>query len=162
MRAGAGVWAIGDVTGHGAFTHTSMYQARIAAADILGENGETADYRALPAVTFTDPEVAIVGLTEANARAQGIDVRTAVTSVASSTRGWIHRAGPETMIKLVADAERSVLVGATVVAPAGGEIIGALAVAVQGEVPLLRLSRMIYAYPTFHRAIEDALSELDA
>lgn len=162
MRAATGVWAIGDVTGQGAFTHTSVYQARIAAADILGENGKTADYRAMPAVTFTDPEVASVGLTEATARARGIDVRTAVTSVASSARGWIHRAGPETMIKLVADAARSVLVGATVVAPAGGEIIGALAVAVHAEVPLARLRHMIYAYPTFHRAIEDALNELDA
>lgn len=160
MRVADGVWAIGDVTGHGAFTHTSMYQARIAAANILGDHDETADYHALPTVTFTDPEVATVGLTEAGARAQGIDVRTAVTSLASSPRGWIHRVGPETMIKIVADAGRAVLVGATVVAPAGGEIIGALAVAVQAAVPIAVLRRMIYAYPTFHRAIEDALNKL--
>jgi pyruvate/2-oxoglutarate dehydrogenase complex dihydrolipoamide dehydrogenase (E3) component len=162
MRAADGVWAIGDVTGHGAFTHTSMYQAHIAVADILGDSAETADYHAMPGVTFTDPEVAAVGLTETEARARDLDVRTAVTSIASSARGWIHRVGPEAMLKLVADGERSVLVGATVVAPAGGEIVGALAVAVQAEVPLQVLRRMIYAYPTFHRAIEDALAKLPA
>ncbi|MEV0702883.1 NAD(P)/FAD-dependent oxidoreductase [Saccharopolyspora sp. NPDC050389] len=162
MRAADGLWAIGDVTGHGAFTHTSMYQARIAAADILGQDSEVADYRAMPSVTFTDPEVATVGLTESRAREGGIQVLTAVTQIPASTRGWIHKVGNEGIIKLVADAERGVLVGATVVAPAGGEIIGALAVAVHAEVPVRRLREMIFAYPTFHRAIEAALAELDA
>src|SRR5699024_10560247 len=64
MRAADGVWVIGDVTGKGAFTHTSVYQARIAAVDILQTGEEKADYRAVPAVTFTDPEVASVGLIE--------------------------------------------------------------------------------------------------
>jgi pyruvate/2-oxoglutarate dehydrogenase complex dihydrolipoamide dehydrogenase (E3) component len=158
MRAADGVWAIGDVTGRGAFTHTSVYQARIAADDILGRNGETADYRAMPAVTFTDPEVAAVGRTEATARADGLPVRTAVTDIAASTRGWIHQA--EGLIKLVSDTR--VLVGATVVAPAGGEILGALAVAVHAEVSIGQLRGMILAYPTFHRAIEAALDELEA
>ncbi len=162
MRATDGVWAIGDVTGHGAFTHTSVYQARIAAANILGRDGATANYRAAPAVTFTDPEVASVGLTEAAATARGLTVRTATTPIASSVRGWIHRAGEEGLIKLVADHDAGVLVGATVVAPYGGEILGALAVAVHGQVPVDQLRAMIFAYPTFHRAIEDALDHLDA
>jgi pyruvate/2-oxoglutarate dehydrogenase complex dihydrolipoamide dehydrogenase (E3) component len=162
MRAAAGVWAVGDVTGRGAFTHVSMYQARIAAADILGEDGETADYRALPAVTFTDPEVGTVGLTESAARERGIPVTIGVSQVPSSARGWIHKAGNEGLIKLVCDSDRDVLVGATVVAPAGGEVLGALAVAVHAEVPVSRLRSMIYAYPTFHRAIEDALTDLTA
>jgi pyruvate/2-oxoglutarate dehydrogenase complex dihydrolipoamide dehydrogenase (E3) component len=163
MRAADGVWAIGDVTGLGAFTHVSMYQARIAAADILGDgrrDGETADYRALPAVTFTDPEVATVGLTEAAARERGLPVAVGVSSVPSSARGWIHKVGNEGLVKLVCDRDRGVLVGATVVAPAGGEVIGALAVAVHGEVPVDRLRSMVYAYPTFHRGIEDALRDL--
>ncbi|MGP4020295.1 dihydrolipoyl dehydrogenase family protein [Saccharopolyspora sp. 5N708] len=161
LRAADGVWALGDVTGHGAFTHTSVYQARIAAADILGNGSEVADYRAMPAVTFTDPEVATVGLTESRAREREIPVRTGITQIPASSRGWIHKVGNEGIIKLVADAERGVLVGATVVAPAGGEIIGALVVAVHAEVPVQRLREMIYAYPTFHRAIEAALGELD-
>src|SRR6266498_160767 len=73
MRAADGLWAIGDITGRGAFTHMSMYQARIAAADILGEaDAEVADYRATPHVTFTDPEIGSVGLTDAAARQQGL------------------------------------------------------------------------------------------
>lgn len=162
MRAADKVWAVGDVTGSGAFTHVSMYQARIAVDDILDGDGETADYRALPAVTFTDPEAAQVGLTEAAARELGLPVAVAISRVPSSARGWIHKAGNEGLIKLVCDASRNVLVGATVVAPAGGEVMAALAVAVHAEVPLNRLRTMIYAYPTFHRGIEDALRELDA
>lgn len=162
MRAADGVWAIGDVTGNGAFTHTSMYHARIAAADILGDRNETADYRALPAVTFTDPEVASVGLAEEQARLRGLNASVGVTDLSASPRGWIHKVGNEGLVKVVADADRGVLVGATVVAPAGGEILGALAVAVHAEVPVTRLRSMMLAYPTFHRAIEAALDDLQA
>ncbi|SFT71342.1 Pyruvate/2-oxoglutarate dehydrogenase complex, dihydrolipoamide dehydrogenase (E3) component [Actinopolyspora lacussalsi subsp. righensis] len=160
MRAADGVWAIGDVTGHGAFTHTSVYQARIAADDILGDGEETADYRAMPGVAFTDPEVASLGLTEDQARRAGFPVHTAITGIPSSARGWIHKAGNEGLIKLVADTERDILLGATVVAPLGGEILGAFTVAVHTQVHLAQLRRMIFAYPTFHRAIEAALDQL--
>ncbi len=71
MSAGDGLWAIGDIVGHGAFTHMSMYQSAIAVASILGKDGPTADYRAVPHVTFTDPEVGGVGLTEKQARDAG-------------------------------------------------------------------------------------------
>jgi pyruvate/2-oxoglutarate dehydrogenase complex dihydrolipoamide dehydrogenase (E3) component len=160
MRAVDGVWAIGDVTGAGAFTHTSMYQSRIAAADILGSGGETADYRAMPRVTFTDPEIGSVGLTEAAARAAGLRVRTGTAQVPASTRGFIHKLGNEGFVKLVEDADRGVLVGATSAGPVGGEVLGALVVAVHAEVPTDTLRRMIYAYPTFHRTVEAALADL--
>ena len=160
MRAADGVWAIGDVTGKGAFTHMSMYQADIAVRDILGQGGEPADYRAVPRVTFTDPEVGGVGLTEEQARAAGLRVRTGSTQVPYSARGWIHKAGNDGYIKVVADAGRSVLVGATSVGPWGGEVLSALQVAVRAEVPVATLRNMPYAYPTFHRAIEDALAKL--
>jgi len=155
-----GVWAVGDVTGEGAFTHVAMYQAGIVIRDLLGEDGPPADYRALPRVTFTDPEVASVGLTEDQAHGRGLPVRTGSTAVPSTARGWIHKAGNEGVIKLVADADRGVLVGATAMGPAGGEVLGALTVAVHAEVPLATLKSMIYAYPTFHRGIEDALRDL--
>ena len=161
MRAADGVWAIGDVTGKGAFTHMSMYQADIAVRDILGQGGEPADYRAVPRVTFTDPEVGGVGLTEEQARAAGLRVRTGSTQVPYSARGWIHKAGNDGYIKVVADAGRSVLVGATSVGPWGGEVLSALQVAVRAEVPVATLRNMPYAYPTFHRAIEDALAKLN-
>jgi pyruvate/2-oxoglutarate dehydrogenase complex dihydrolipoamide dehydrogenase (E3) component len=160
MRAADGVWAIGDVTGKGAFTHMSMYQADIAVRDILGQCGGSADYRAVPRVTFTDPEIGGVGLTEEQARAAGLRVRTGTTQVPYSARGWIHKAGNDGFIKLIEDARRGVLVGATSAGPAGGEVLGALAVAVHGQVPVADLRAMIYAYPTFHRGIEDALHAL--
>lgn len=160
MRVADGVWAVGDVTGHGAFTHMSMYQARIAVSDILGETTESADYRAVPRVTFTDPEVGTVGVTEATARAAGLSVRTGMSQIPSSARGWIHNSGNDGFLKLVEDADRGMLVGATSVGPTGGEVLGALAVAVHAEVPVRTLREMIYAYPTFHRAIETALEDL--
>jgi pyruvate/2-oxoglutarate dehydrogenase complex dihydrolipoamide dehydrogenase (E3) component len=160
MRAADGLWAIGDITGKGAFTHVSMYQAAIATRDILGQNGPTADYRAVPRVTFTDPEIGSVGLTEAEAREQGLTVRTGSTQLPSSARGWIHKTGNDGFIKLVEDTGRGVLVGATSAGPAGGEVLGALVVAIHGQVPVADLRTMIYAYPTFHRAIEAALADL--
>lgn len=162
MRAADNVWAIGDVTGVGAFTHVAIYQAGIAAADILGAGGPAADYRALPKVTFTDPEVGSVGLTQAQAHEQGIHLRTGVAQVPATARGWIHKAGNEGFIKLIEDIDRKVLVGATSVGPVGGEVLSALAVAVHGQIPVDRLRTMIYAYPTFHRGIEDALRDLAA
>ncbi|MEW2396201.1 NAD(P)/FAD-dependent oxidoreductase [Streptomyces sp. NPDC046862] len=159
-RAGDGLWAVGDITGRGAFTHVSMYQAEIAVRDILGRPGPDADYRALPRVTFTDPEVGAVGLTERQARERGLRVRTSVVPLSSSTRGWIHGPGGEGFIKLVEDADRGVLVGATSAGPAGGEVLYGLNVAVHAEVPVDRLKHMIYTYPTFHRTIEAALEGL--
>jgi pyruvate/2-oxoglutarate dehydrogenase complex dihydrolipoamide dehydrogenase (E3) component len=103
MRAAEGLWAIGDVTGIGAFTHLAVYQARIAADDILGVPGYSADYTALPRVTFTDPEIGSVGLSEAAARAAGLDVRTGTAPVSASSRGFIPGPGNEGLIKLVCD-----------------------------------------------------------
>jgi pyruvate/2-oxoglutarate dehydrogenase complex dihydrolipoamide dehydrogenase (E3) component len=160
MRAGDKLWAIGDITGHGAFTHMAMYQAGIVIRDILDQDGPPADYKAIPHVTFTDPEIGSVGLSEKQARDAGVRVRTAITQIPSSARGWIHKAGNDGFIKLVADADRGVLVGATSAGPVGGEVLSALVVAVKAEVPISTLRAMIYAYPTFHRAIEDALSRL--
>jgi pyruvate/2-oxoglutarate dehydrogenase complex dihydrolipoamide dehydrogenase (E3) component len=85
-------------------------------------------------------------------------VRTAVSPIPPSARGWIHGPGNDGFIKLIADAEAGVLAGATSAGPAGGEVLGALAVAVHARVPVDVLGRMIYAYPTFHRAIEDAVA----
>jgi pyruvate/2-oxoglutarate dehydrogenase complex dihydrolipoamide dehydrogenase (E3) component len=161
MRAAEGVWAIGDVTGQGAFTHMSMYQADIVVRDILGQGGQAADYRAVPRVMFTDPEIGSVGLTSAAAREAGLRVRTGMAQVPYSARGWIHKAGNDGFIKVVEDADRQVLVGATSAGPWGGEVLSALQVAIRAEVPLATLRNMPYAYPTFYRGIEDALRSLE-
>ena len=160
LRAAPGVWALGDITGKGAFTHISMYQAGIVIDDILGREHCAAEYHAVPRVTFTDPEIGAVGLTEREAREAGLTVRTSVSQVPQSARGWIHKAGNDGFIKLVEDCDRGVLAGATSAGPWGGEVLSALCVAVHAAVPVQRLREMIYAYPTFHRAIEDALAGL--
>ncbi|HZU80204.1 MAG TPA: hypothetical protein VE991_09840, partial [Acidimicrobiales bacterium] len=160
LRVTDGVWAIGDAVGHGAFTHMSMYEAGIVVDDVLGRDDPGARYHALPRVTFTDPEIGSVGLSEAAARQDGIEVRVAVTDLAISARGWIHGPGNTGLVKLVEDARRGVLVGATSIGPAGGEVLSMLTLAVHAAVPVDELARMIYAYPTFHRAVEAALADL--
>jgi len=159
-RAAPGLWAIGDITGVGAFTHVSMYQAKIAAADIAGRAVVPADYRALPRVTFTDPEIGSVGLSEASARSAGHSVRVGFSDLASSARGWIQKLDNAGFIKLVEDADRGVLVGATSVGPCGGEVLSMLTLAIHASVPTADLATMIYAYPTFHRAVEVAVCDL--
>jgi len=160
MRAADKVWAVGDVTGNGSFTHMAMYEADIAIRDILGQGGPGADYRARPRVTFLDPEIGAVGLTEKQARDAGLDVRVGYVSLATVSRGWIHGPGNEGFIKLVADRQRGVLVGATTAGPSGGEMIGAMSVAVHAGVPIDSLLSTIWAYPTFHRGFGDALKAL--
>jgi pyruvate/2-oxoglutarate dehydrogenase complex dihydrolipoamide dehydrogenase (E3) component len=160
MRVADKVWAVGDVTGNGVFTHMAFYEADIAVRDILGQGGPGADYRAKPRVTFIDPEIGAVGLTEKQARDAGIEVRVSHVPLSSTTRGWIHGPGGDGFIKLIADAQRGVLIGATTAGPAGGEMIGAMSVAVHAAVPIETLRSTIWAYPTFHRGFGQALSEL--
>jgi pyruvate/2-oxoglutarate dehydrogenase complex dihydrolipoamide dehydrogenase (E3) component len=160
LRAAPGVWAVGDITGKGAFTHMSMYQAGIVIADILGKDGQHAEYHAVPRVTFTDPEIGSVGLTEAQASEQRLSVRVGVASGPASARGFTHNAGKYELIKVVADAGSGTLVGATAIGPVGGEALGALTVAVHARLSVTRLRQTIWAFPTFHRGVEAALDAL--
>jgi len=160
QRVQPGVWAVGDIAGDGQFTHLGLRQADVAVADILGNAVEPLNLDALSAVTFTDPEVGSVGLTEAEAVERGLTVGTGFKQVGHTSRGWLHSVGNEGFIKLVADLDDDVLVGATSMGPVGGEVLGMLALAVHGKIPLTTVRSMIYAYPTFHKGIEDALREL--
>jgi len=160
LRVTDGVWAVGDVTGKGAFTHVAMYQSKVIVADILGKPHTPADYAALPRVTFTDPEVGSVGMSVAAAEEAGIDVMIGRAQVPSTARGWLHKTGNEGFIQLVADTKRGILVGATSMGPNGGEVLGLLTLAVHARTPIDELRSMMYAYPTFHRGIEDALGQL--
>ena len=157
MRAGEKLWAIGDITGKGAFTHVSMYQGAVVVRDILGERGPWADYRAVPRVTFTSPEVASVGLGEQAARDAGIKVAVATGDLGA--RGWLAK--EEGLVKVVADRERGVLVGGCVVGEPAGEILSMLEAAVHAEIPVATLRSMHFAYPTYHRALEHVFKELD-
>lgn len=156
-RVAGGVWALGDVTGTAMFTHVALHQAGIVADDILGLEPAAADDRPPPRATFTDPEVGAVGLTEAAARDRGITVDVVVKQVPATFRGWLHGPGNAGVAKLVVDRDSGVLVGATAVGPAAGETLGMLALAVHERVPLDSLRRMIYAFPSFHGGIGEAI-----
>ncbi|MEA2656831.1 MAG: hypothetical protein QOI23_2196, partial [Chloroflexota bacterium] len=134
LEATPGVYGAGDVTGIGGFTHLAYYHGQIVSRRIRGEAAR-ADHSAVPRVTFTDPEVASVGMTEAGAREKGIDVVIATADPAEAARGYIHdfHGG---MLKLVGDRKRGVLIGATMVTPRAGEILGELILAVKAGTPL--------------------------
>jgi len=89
-----------------------------------------------------------------------VPVQVGCTQVPYSARGWIHKAGNEGFIKIITNAERAVVIGATSAGPVGGEVLSGLQVAIRGQVPIAALRNMPYAYPTFYRAIEDALKNL--
>ena len=160
-RAAEGVWAIGDVTGVMAFTHVGMYQGRIAAADIAGE-AVRADYRAIPRVVFSDPEIAAVGLTEQQARDQDIPVATAQVALADAiARPWTYEQEPSGELGLICDRERQVLIGAWAVAPLAGEWIHYAALAIKTRTPLSVLRDSVAQFPTFTEAYLKAVECLD-
>lgn len=156
----SGVYAIGDIAGHGAFTHLSIWQAKVLAEHLLGKTENFGGYQGLAWVTFTDPEIGRVGMSEKQARDAGLTVRVGMQPLSNNTRGWIHGAGNDGFIKVIEDVERGVLVGATAAGPGGGEILGMLTLAVHAAVPTETLLTMHYAYPTLHRAIGEALRTL--
>jgi pyruvate/2-oxoglutarate dehydrogenase complex dihydrolipoamide dehydrogenase (E3) component len=159
-RAGDGVWAAGDVTGVAMFTHVGKYQARIACADILGQP-RIADYRAVPRVLFTDPEVASVGLSEQDAHDAGIEVLAASIDLPTSiARPYTYEEEPRGLFGVVADAERQTLVGAWAIAPLAGEWIHQAVLAIRAEVPLATLRDTIAQFPTFSEGFGAALRAL--
>ena len=153
LRAGPGVWALGDVAGVGLLTHLGKYQARVAAANIAGFD-VTADYRAIPAAVFTDPQVATVGVME------GDGIVTARYEIAGGRLSTYERPRRPGFVKLAADPVRRVLVGAVAVGPEAGEWLGQLTLAVRAEVSIDVLLDTIQPYPTFSEAIFSALREL--
>jgi pyruvate/2-oxoglutarate dehydrogenase complex dihydrolipoamide dehydrogenase (E3) component len=156
LRAAEGVWAIGDCTGIALFTHVGKYQARVAAADLVGKEAR-ADYRAIPSGIFTDPEIGSVGRAE---EGEGVvSVRIGLDSVPRlSTYERPKRAG---FVRLFADADERVLVGAVTVGPQAAEWLGQLTLAIRARTPLEVLLDTIQPYPTFSEGIFLALRELE-
>jgi pyruvate/2-oxoglutarate dehydrogenase complex dihydrolipoamide dehydrogenase (E3) component len=160
LEAQPSVFGAGDVTGLGGFTHLAYYHGLIVARRLRGMDAK-ADHTAVPRVTFTDPEIASVGLSEATARARGIDVIVASADPALAARGYIHdfHGG---VLKLVGDRKRGVLIGATLVTPRAGEIVGELVLAIKLGTPLQTLADAIHPFPAFNRVLDASLAELAA
>jgi pyruvate/2-oxoglutarate dehydrogenase complex dihydrolipoamide dehydrogenase (E3) component len=154
LAAAKDVWAIGDVTGVSLFTHVAKYQARVAAANVAGQR-RPADYRAVPAVVFTDPQVAQVGILD------GDGLVSASWEVNRTSRSSSYerpkRAG---FVRLVADPRRRVLVGAVAVGPEAGEWLQQVTLAIRAEVSIDVLRDTIQPFPTFSEAISFAARDL--
>ncbi|MFB3739237.1 MAG: NAD(P)/FAD-dependent oxidoreductase [Candidatus Velamenicoccus archaeovorus] len=153
-----GIWAAGDATGDLLFTHVGNYEAAIVAEDILGRPRHR-DYRVVPRVTFCDPEVASVGLTEEQARAAGHDVRTGTVRMRDNERARID-GRTHGLVKLVADAGTGQLLGGHIVSEEAGTMIHEVVAAMASRAPVEALGRAIHAYPTLSEAVRDALEPL--
>jgi pyruvate/2-oxoglutarate dehydrogenase complex dihydrolipoamide dehydrogenase (E3) component len=151
LRAGDGVWAIGDVTGIMPFTHVGKYQAKIAADDMLGRSAR-ADYRAVPRVVFTDPQVAAVGEPEGEATG------TTELKDLARTSAWARNGEARGFLTLVSDGTK--LTGAYAVGPEAGDWIQQATLAIRAGVPLDLLRDTIQPFPTFSEAYASALGDL--
>jgi pyruvate/2-oxoglutarate dehydrogenase complex dihydrolipoamide dehydrogenase (E3) component len=155
LRAAEHVWALGDVNGVALFTHVGKYQARVAASDMLGRAAK-ADYRAIPAGIFTDPEVATVGRTE------GDDLVSVRWELGDTPRlATYEKPKRDGFVRLFADPKQRVLVGAVAVGPQAAEWLGQLTLAVRSATPVDVLLDTIQPYPTFSEAIFFALRALE-
>jgi pyruvate/2-oxoglutarate dehydrogenase complex dihydrolipoamide dehydrogenase (E3) component len=154
LAATKDVWAIGDVTGVALFTHVAKYQARVAAVNVAGHR-RPADYRAVPAIVFTDPQVAQVGTVDGEGLVSA-SWETNRTS-RSSTYERPKRTG---FVKLVADPGRRVVVGAVAVGPDAGEWLQQVTLAIRAEVPIDVLRDTIQPFPTFSEGISFAARDL--
>jgi pyruvate/2-oxoglutarate dehydrogenase complex dihydrolipoamide dehydrogenase (E3) component len=148
------IWAGGDATGDQLFTHVGGYEAEVIVADILGRPFP-ADYRVVPRVTFCEPEVASVGLTEEQAREAGDAVRVGRVPFADGTRSFLE-AESAWHVKVVADAGTGEVLGGHIVGEAAGELLGEILVAMAGRVPASVAGRAIHPYPTRSETVRAA------
>jgi dihydrolipoamide dehydrogenase len=154
LRAADNVWAIGDVTGVAQFTHVGKYQARVAAADMANRRAK-ADYRAIPAGIFTDPEVATVGRTDGDGL---VGARVELSSLPRLST--YERPKRDGFVRVFADPRQRVLVGAVCVGPQAAEWLGQFTLAIRAAVPVETLLDTIQPYPTFSEGVFYALQEL--
>jgi pyruvate/2-oxoglutarate dehydrogenase complex dihydrolipoamide dehydrogenase (E3) component len=160
-RVTEGVWALGDVTAVSPFTHVAKYQGRIVSDNILGRD-RVADYRAIPRVVFCDPEIAAVGLTEEQARDQGMDVATATVDLAALlARPITYEENPRGHLGLVANRATRTLVGAWAVSPLASEWIHQAVLGVKAQVPIDVLLDTVAQFPSYSEGYLSALEKLD-
>ena len=155
-----GVYAAGDVTGKDQFVYMAAYGAKLAAKNALNGDGLRYDNAAMPAVVFTDPQVASVGMTEAQARAAGHSVRTSVLSLDNVPRALAAR-DTRGLIKLVADGATRKLLGAHILAPEGADSIQTAALAIRGGLTIDDLSEAIFPYLTTVEGLKLAAQTFD-
>jgi dihydrolipoamide dehydrogenase len=143
------LYAIGDINKRSLLTHSGKYQARVASETILGRKAKaSSDLGGPPRVTFTDPQIAAVGLTAAQAAEEGIDVETVDVSTSGNAGASFHGRDTPGTSRLVVDQKRGVVVGATFVGYQTAELLHSATIAIAGEVPMEKLVEAIPAFPT--------------
>lgn len=160
-RAGEGLWAIGDVTGPPFFTHRSIYHARCLAANIGGLERRL-DERALPRVTFTDPEISAVGMTEAQAASQGLNVLAATFPFTELDRPYTYQTDWSGIGQIVVDSATGEVLGAAMAGPLSSEYIHVASVAIKARLPYSELRDLMFQFPTFAEVFWHLGEELDA
>lgn len=153
------IFACGDVTGRYLFNHVAEYQGAVASYNIAcPSQPRAADYRVVPWATFTDPEVAHVGMTELEARAAGYDVEIERFSLSRADRAITIRktAG---LVKVIADARSGQILGAHIVGASAGNMIHEYALAMKARVPITEIAETIHIYPTLSEALRWAAAQ---
>jgi mercuric reductase len=140
------------------FTHVASEQGRVAAENALLDAGEAVDVRVLPRVTFTDPEVASVGLTERQARGAGHEVRVGFVPVAEAEKAQID-GQTHGHVKVVADAVTGELLGCHIVAETAGDMIHEAVAIMAARAPVAVVARAMHAYPTLSELMRIALGQ---
>ena len=160
---GGWLYAIGDMNGRALLTHMGKYHARCAAAHILGHGIDASrEARAIHRVVFTDPQVAAVGLTEKQAREQGIGIRTTRCDLADVAGALVSGEGTAGSIQIVVDVAREVVVGATFVGPGVGDMLHGATIAIVGEVPISRLRHAVPSFPSLSEVWLKLIENYDA
>jgi len=155
-----GIYAAGDVTGTDMFVYMAAYGAKIAAQNAVLGHQKRYDNAAMPAVVFTDPQYATVGLTEAQARSKGIDTKTSILDLEHVPRALAAR-DTRGLIKLVADAKNDVLIGAHILAPEGADSIQMAALAIKTGMTFTELGEMVFPYLTTVEGLKLAAQTFD-
>jgi len=153
------IYAVGDVAGPYMFTHTAIYQGRIAAHNLLSpKKPQTVDYRAVPRCIFLSPEVASVGLTEEECLKYAIDYRKATAPLGIITRSNV--ADTQDGFAKVIVNKQGIVIGASVVAPHAGEIIHELTLAVQLGLKASDIANTLHAFPTWSEIVRVACAKV--
>jgi pyruvate/2-oxoglutarate dehydrogenase complex dihydrolipoamide dehydrogenase (E3) component len=153
------IWSIGDVNGGYLFTHRATYDGPIAALNIVKALGREVDYRVVPRAVFTEPTLASVGLTEAEAKALGHDVRVGTADFAGSGRAKAIGL-PVGMVKLVADDGTGELLGGHILGPRADDLIHEVVAAMYKNGSAMSIAKSIHVHPTLSEVVKRAAKAL--
>jgi len=152
------VWALGDVNGGPQFTHASFDDFRIVTANLEGGN-RTTNGRLIPYTLFIDPELGRIGLTEEEARKKGLTIKVASLPAAAIPRA-VTKGETQGLLKAVVDAKTDLILGASILAPEGGEIMAVVQMAMQGGLTATKVRDTIFSHPSMSEALNDLFSKL--